>query len=261
MPSLSPEFVAPLVRGRFAVPYLWRETCASTQDLLRDSGLPEGALAVAEHQTHGRGRLGKMWEERPGESILMSILLRPPVGSPTAQLSLVTALATALAIEHVTGLTAELKWPNDVLLGGRKVAGILLEGDGDAVLCGVGINVSQTADTLPRATRLPATSVALAAGRPIDRALLLAVLVDRLEAEYDRWRHDGLRALLPAFAARHRLTGREVTAGRVTGTVAGVADDGALVLVTADGESARVVSDEVIDLEIERLAPASLDDA
>ncbi|HEX4929960.1 MAG TPA: biotin--[acetyl-CoA-carboxylase] ligase, partial [Gaiellaceae bacterium] len=114
-----------------------------------DSAQPEGAVAVCEEQTAGRGRMGRAWEAPAGSSILMSLLLRPPAGRPAAELSLVAGVATALAVEHGTGLAAQIKWPNDVMLDRRKVAGVLAELKDGAVVLGIGLNVNQGRDELP----------------------------------------------------------------------------------------------------------------
>jgi BirA family biotin operon repressor/biotin-[acetyl-CoA-carboxylase] ligase len=102
-------------------PRLDVDTCESTQTLV-DTALPEGALVVADHQTAGRGRLGRSWEAPPGAALLCSILLKPPPGRAVPELSLVAGVAVADAIEQVVGLAAQLKWPNDVMLRRRKVA-------------------------------------------------------------------------------------------------------------------------------------------
>ncbi len=236
----------PLLRGRFGRPYLWQETCPSTQDVLRGSDLPEGAVAVTEHQTAGRGREGRRWEDTPGASLLASILLRPPVGAPTEQLALVAGLAVAEAVEE-RGETAKVKWPNDVLIGGRKVAGILLEAAEGVVVCGVGINVNQTTTAMPAETRTPAASLLTVAGDTRDRAALLVVLLDLLERRYDAWLRRGLAPLLPELEHRDALRGRTVTVEDVTGTAAGVAQDGRLRVARADGTEALVASGEVDD--------------
>jgi len=140
--ALSPENVAPLLRGRFGRPYAYFERCESTQrELAADA--PEGAVAVAEEQTSGRGRLGRRWHAAPRTSVLASVNLRPDV--PTRrlpELSLVGGAAVAEAIAAETGLRPEVKFPNDVLIGGRKVAGILAEAREDRVVLGIGINAN-----------------------------------------------------------------------------------------------------------------------
>ncbi len=245
-PALTAEVVLPLVRGRFAVPYLWQETCRSTQDVLRGSGLPEGAVAVAEHQTAGRGRSGRQWEDREGQAVLVSVLLRPPSGAALPQLSLVVGLATAEAVEFVTGLAAGIKWPNDVLLGGRKVAGVLLEGDGDAVVCGIGVNVAQQASGLPVQTPVAATSLLLETATAFDRATVLATLLDTLERRYDSWRHDGIEPLLPALEARNALRGRRARAGPVEGVVGSFGHDGRIVLDVEGGTPVLIGTGELV---------------
>jgi len=237
--------VEPLLRGRLGRPYLWSESCPSTQDALRDPALPEGAVAVTEHQDAGRGRAGRRWEDEPGESLLLSVLLRPPEPAPTAQLSLVCALAVAEAVESTAGLDVRVKWPNDVLAESRKLAGILLDGRDGAVVCGVGVNVGQTEESLPRETRMPAGSLRTLTGRAHDRAQLLAQLLERLETRYDAWLAGGLEPLLPAIDRRDMLRGSVVTVGVDTGVAAGIAPDGRLRVARADGTTVLVASGEV----------------
>jgi BirA family biotin operon repressor/biotin-[acetyl-CoA-carboxylase] ligase len=183
--SLAPEFVEPLLRGRFGRPYVYAVRCASTQRLL-DVNAPEGAVAVAEEQTAGRGRLGREWSAAPGTSILASLVLRPSVPVPQLpELSLVAGAAIAKAVGEAIDVEPTVKFPNDVLLDGRKTAGILAEaGDGRVVL-GIGVNVNQRREELPPEVR--ATSLRLVAGRELDRAALLAAMLAQLERSYDEW--------------------------------------------------------------------------
>ena len=185
--SLSPETVVPRLRGRFGHPYVFVEVCPSTQRLLEDEH-SEGAVALTEEQTEGRGRLGRRWLSPPGVSLLFSLLLEPPVETARLpELTLVAGQACAKAIARITGLTPEIKLPNDILVGGRKTAGILAEARDGRVVLGIGINVNVPAPELPRAIDPPATSLLLEAGREIDRVELLVELLDRLERAYDRW--------------------------------------------------------------------------
>jgi BirA family biotin operon repressor/biotin-[acetyl-CoA-carboxylase] ligase len=179
--------VRPLLRGHFGHIYRYEELCSSTQRLLRDDD-PEGAIAVAEEQREGRGRLGRTWQAPPATSVLVSILLMPAVDPPRLpELSLVAGTAVAEAIADTTGLEPAIKFPNDVLLGGRKVAGILAEsGDGRVVL-GIGVNANQTAGQLPGDADTEPTSLRLELGRPVDRAQLLAAILLRLERAYEKW--------------------------------------------------------------------------
>jgi BirA family transcriptional regulator, biotin operon repressor / biotin---[acetyl-CoA-carboxylase] ligase len=185
--SLGAEIVVPRLRGRFGRPYVFVAQCPSTQRLIAEDA-PEGAVAVADEQTEGRGRLGRRWIAQPGTSLLFSIALRP--GVPAAvlpELSLVAGEACAEAIAAVAGVEPALKFPNDVLIGGKKVAGILAEAREGLVVLGIGVNVNATADELPTETITPATSLSLEAGRELDRAELLVTLLERLEGRYDAW--------------------------------------------------------------------------
>jgi BirA family biotin operon repressor/biotin-[acetyl-CoA-carboxylase] ligase len=238
------DVVRPLLRGRFGDPLIWRHSCRSTQDLLRDPALPEGAVAVAEHQTAGRGRGGRRWDDVPGHSLLFSLLLRPPTGSLAQDLSLVVGLAVAEAVEESRD-AAGIKWPNDVLLRGRKVAGVLLESWEGVVVCGIGVNVSQTEDELPSDTPVPAGSLATVAGDAPDRAALLASLLEILEHRYDAWRRSGLAPLLDELEARNVLRGREVRIAGEVGTAGRIAPDGRLTLLRDDGTTLLVGSGEV----------------
>jgi BirA family biotin operon repressor/biotin-[acetyl-CoA-carboxylase] ligase len=185
--SVAPEAVVPLLRGRFGRDYVYVERCASTQRLL-GNGAPEGATAVSDEQTEGRGRLGRSWVAPAGTSVLCSIVLRPSVPAERLpELSLVAGRACAAAIASVAGLEPELKFPNDVLIERRKVAGILAEAREGTVVLGIGINVNQTPEELPTEVATPATSLLVETGRTFDRAVLLAALLAQLEREYDAW--------------------------------------------------------------------------
>jgi BirA family transcriptional regulator, biotin operon repressor / biotin---[acetyl-CoA-carboxylase] ligase len=149
---------------------------------------PEGEVAVAEEQTAGRGRLGRPWHAPARTSILVSINLRPDVEVPRLpELSVVAGLAAAEAIERETGLQPEVRFPNDLLIRGRKVAGILAEVRDDRVVLGIGINANLSEDELPTDVDTPATSLSIESGTPIDRAELLTTLLERLEVRYEAW--------------------------------------------------------------------------
>jgi BirA family biotin operon repressor/biotin-[acetyl-CoA-carboxylase] ligase len=186
--SLQPDAVLPLLRGRFGRDYRYLERCPSTQRELSDDAA-EGALAATDEQTEGRGRLGKSWLAPPGTSVLCSIVLRPPVRAERLpELMPVAGRACAEAIAAVARVEPTVKFPNDVLVGGRKVAGVLAEAVDGRVVLGVGINVDQRADQLPPGAN--ATSLALETGRDLDRAGLLAEFLARLETRYDEWVSD-----------------------------------------------------------------------
>jgi BirA family biotin operon repressor/biotin-[acetyl-CoA-carboxylase] ligase len=183
MSDLSPEAVLPLLRGRFGKPYRFVASCSSTQLLLTEDD-PEGAVAVADEQTEGRGRLGRSWEAPPGRAILCSVLLRP--SKPVAlwpELSVVAAEAVVAALP----LPATVLHPNDVVVGGRKLVGVLPEASDGRVVLGIGVNVNQTAGELPRDARKPPTSIRVELGHEVARAPLLAAILLELETRYEAW--------------------------------------------------------------------------
>jgi BirA family biotin operon repressor/biotin-[acetyl-CoA-carboxylase] ligase len=185
--DLTSELVTPLLRSRLGTPYRFVDECASTQRLIGEDD-PEGTTVVTDHQTHGRGRLGRVWEDVPGRSILMSVLLRPRAPMPLwPELSLVAGEAVALALRAETGIDATLRYPNDVVVAGRKLAGILPEARSGRVVLGIGVNVNHEAAELPTDTAKPPTSLRVELGRPVERAPLLAAILAELERGYDAW--------------------------------------------------------------------------
>jgi BirA family transcriptional regulator, biotin operon repressor / biotin---[acetyl-CoA-carboxylase] ligase len=185
--SLVPEAVLPLLQGQFGREYRYVARCPSTQRLV-GAGDAEGTTAIADEQTEGRGRLGRRWYAPAGTSILCSVLLRPAVSPERLpELTLIAARACADAIQTVTGLEPTVKEPNDVLISGRKVAGILGEARDAYVVLGMGINVNVPAADLPERPALPATSLLEETGKAIPRAPLLAELLARLERSYEAW--------------------------------------------------------------------------
>jgi len=185
--DLSPGSVEPLLRGRLGRPYRFVEKCESTQRLVAP-GEAEGTTVAADLQTHGRGRLGRRWEAPAGQALLFSVLLRPtPPMVLWPELSLVAGDAVAAALRAETSVAAELSHPNDVLVEGRKLAGILPEASGGKVVLGIGLNVDQTVEELPAETPKPPTSLRIETGREWPRAPLLAAILLELERRYDDW--------------------------------------------------------------------------
>jgi len=185
--SLTPEIVVPRLRSRFGHPYVFVEVCPSTQKLLGDEH-SEGAVALTEEQTEGRGRLGRTWHSPPGVSLLFSLLLEPPVETARLpELTLVAGRAGAEAISRVTGLQPGIKLPNDILVAGKKTAGILAEARNGRVVLGIGVNVNVPANELPQGIDPPATSLMLETGHEVERVELLVELLERLERAYDAW--------------------------------------------------------------------------
>jgi BirA family biotin operon repressor/biotin-[acetyl-CoA-carboxylase] ligase len=185
--DLAPEVLEPLLRGRFGRPYRFVPQCPSTQWLLADDEV-EGATVATDFQTAGRGRLGRSWLAPAGTSILCSVLLRP--ATPTVlwpELSIVAGDAVARALREETGLATTLGYPNDVLVEGRKLAGLLSEGSSGRIVLGIGVNVNQAAGELPTDAPKRPTSLRLELGRELARTPLLAAILAELERGYDAW--------------------------------------------------------------------------
>ncbi len=223
-------------------------------DLARQ-GAVEGAVVVADAQTAGRGRMGRRWESPAGGNLYFSVLLTPSVEpARVPQLALVAAAAVHEGLAEICpGLDPRIKWPNDILIGGRKVAGILCEASLEAdrvhrVILGVGINVNGT--SLSRALRPTATTLRIEGGREVSRPALLGAVLNHLEARYEGWLRDGsLRGLLASFERYSALNGRPVTAesysGAVRGTARGITPTGELVIETAGGALVHLLAGDV----------------
>lgn len=232
---LLPEQVEPLLRGGFGHPYVWQDECESTQELAR--GLPQGGVAATDHQTAGRGRRGRTWAAPPGTALLFSLALQPRTPPDRlAAFSLVAAEAVATACHP----RAMVRWPNDVMVDGRKLAGVLPELKEGTLVLGVGINAGMAEDQLPREARIAATSLRLLTGSEVDRAALLADVLAELERRYDAFEDEGFPGL-----ERDELRGRAVRlAGGPTGLAEGVDTLGRLLLSGRALTSAEV---ELVD--------------
>ena len=217
------------------------DECESTQ-LLLGADDPEGTVAVADHQTAGRGRLGRSWVAPPGTAITVSVLLRPPHDRKLAQVSLLGGLAAAEAVEEELGFwrSSQIKWPNDVMVNRRKVAGVLAEALEGVVVLGIGINVNQERAKLPEG----AASLRTIDGVTRDRGPILARLLELLERHYERWLEDGLEAVYDGLTARDLLRGRRVFVEGAPGFAVGISRLGGLE-VELDGERRTIETGEV----------------
>ena len=213
---------------------------------LAADGAADRTVVVAQAQTAGRGRHGRLWLDEPGASLLTSIILRPrlePARLPT--LSLAAGVAVVEALERVTGLKPRLKWPNDVLVDGRKLAGILLEsriGPSPLVVLGIGVNLAQRVFPADLAER--ATSVRLATGRRVDADALLTALLESLDAWRTRLETEGWAPIRERWRALTETLGRRVSIDSVEGVAVDVDEDGALIVAEGDVRR-RVVAGEV----------------
>lgn len=209
---------------------------------------------IAEAQTSGRGRLGRTWASPPLRNLYLSIVLRPPIGvAVAAQLTLVAGLAVDEAVREWVPQAA-IKWPNDIVIDGRKVAGILAEMDADedrvrCVILGIGVNLNATREDFPEELRDKATSLCAVTRQAIDRTAFSERLLCHVEERYTLFLTHGFAAIRPLWEAHSCLTGRRVQidgAGqRCAGTVTGIGDDGALILCAATGGETRIVAGDV----------------
>jgi len=239
----------------------WFEEIDSTNRLaveLARGGAAAGTTVVAEGQSAGRGRLGRSFFSPPFLNLYTSIVLRPSVSTaeaPTWILASAVAVADAVAATLDDPLAVEIKWPNDVLLGGLKTSGILMELGAEAtrvefLVLGIGINLNVERDDFPAEFRSLATSLRSHAGRLIDRVAFARRLYERLEAVFDRCEADGFSALRPEFEARFRMVGRgvrvvELAGSEYGGVARGIEADGALRVEREDGSVCRVVAGDV----------------
>jgi BirA family biotin operon repressor/biotin-[acetyl-CoA-carboxylase] ligase len=251
-----PEEVTPLLRTRvIGRPYRHFAEIDSTNEFLRTHAaeFPEGTTVAADSQTEGRGRFQRDWFSPSGVNVYLSILLKPAVSPLLApQLSLVAAAAVMRAL-HAHGCEeARVKWPNDILWRGKKLAGILCEMDAEAdvihaVIIGIGVNVNLTA--FPQDLQQTATSVREALGRPVSVPALAAEILNRLDEEYADWARVGLSAIADFLNRHSMLSGREVAIAlsgeAVSGQVERITDTGVLRLIQAGGAVHDIASGEV----------------
>ena len=234
--------------GRWRIHH-FTELDSTNRFLLEEArgGAPDGLVAVADVQTAGRGRLDRSWEAPAGSSLLVSVLGRGP--DAAGPVVMATAVALAQAVGDVAGVDAVLKWPNDLLVGDRKLAGILAERDGDALVVGVGCNVNWA--SFPPELAATATACNQEAGRDVDRDALLAAFLDRLDAALDAG-----AGVVGEYRARLATRGRRVRVHPVrgddlVGVATGVTDDGALLVRDDTGTDHVVTTADVVHLRPE----------
>jgi BirA family biotin operon repressor/biotin-[acetyl-CoA-carboxylase] ligase len=231
---------------------------SSTNDIVEKLArdlVAEGIAVFAESQTKGRGRLGRRWSSPAGKGLWLSVLLRPNLAPAAAtQLTVSTAVAVARAIEKNTGLQPGIKWPNDIVFGTRKCAGILLELGAELdhikhVILGIGIDVNILAEEFPEELRPIATSLQAEAGHPIDRPSLATALLQELDAVYARLRAGDFHEIGDEWMRRCTTLGQRVTirvADRVvTGRAEALDEDGALLVRTEHGRLEHIIGGDV----------------
>ncbi|ALS78402.1 biotin--acetyl-CoA-carboxylase ligase [Planococcus kocurii] len=234
------------------------ESCASTQIIahqLAQEGAPDGTVVLTETQTAGRGRLARKWDSAANKGAWMSIILRPDVAPQKApQFTLVTAVAVVRAIEEVTGLQPQIKWPNDILLNGKKCTGILteLQSDADgiqALIIGIGLNINQEKDDFDAEVQDIATSLKMESGEAVNRQKLVQSLLFYMELYTHMYIEEGFAMLKILWESYSTTIGQPVRARMTNQTLEGIAegitDDGVLQLRTADGKLHGIYSADI----------------
>jgi BirA family transcriptional regulator, biotin operon repressor / biotin---[acetyl-CoA-carboxylase] ligase len=242
-----------LGRPLFSYPEI--ESTNATAFKLAEAGAAEGTTVVAESQTRGKGRLGRSWASPPGVNLYCSVILRPsiqPLAAP--QLTFLSVVAVARAIERLTDLTPRIKWPNDLLLRGQKIAGLLNEMSAETdtvnfIILGIGVNLNMRAEHFPADLRHPATSLLIETGSPVDRTVFTRYLLEELDRLYDRYLRLGYASIRQEWLERSAMAGAEVMISNPGtcwhGVVAGIDEYGALLVEKADGQVEQVLSGDV----------------
>jgi len=244
--------------GRILYAY---STLHSTNRLAKDlihRGLPEGTLIIAEHQTEGKGRLGRPWVSSPFLNLTFSVLLFPKDSSiEYTLLALASANAIVNAIHQALGMDAKVKWPNDILLKGRKVAGILLEWVilpklQKGFILGIGVNVNGLGEQFPVELQNTATSLRRVKGTPVQREAFLSVLINQLEKWYDSFQEGRASLILEQWKVFSETLGQPVQVHLPQGCIHGIAKDldrdGALILEKSDGQKQIIHSGDIVHL-------------
>ena len=226
---------------------------------LAEEGALEGEVVVAESQTGGKGRLGRSWVSPPGLNLYLSVILRPklpPLHAP--QITLMSAVAMAETVQSFVSFPPEIKWPNDIMAKGEKLAGILTESSCDRdrlsyVILGIGVNVNFSRELMPESIRGIATSLMILGGKAVDRSAFVLQLIRNLERCYGELEEGGFSFLAERWAGFFRLKGKRVRVQMleqaILGKAMGIDIDGALILEDDGGVSQRIVAGEVIPME------------
>jgi BirA family biotin operon repressor/biotin-[acetyl-CoA-carboxylase] ligase len=220
-----------------------------------DEGEGDGLVVVADRQVSGKGRMGRQWESPGGVNLYASVLLRPPILPFEApKLTFLSAVAVCRAIKKCTCLQPTVKWPNDVLLNGAKVAGLLNEMSSETdqvnyVVLGIGVNLNMRSEQFPADLRYPATSLAIVSGHPVSRLEFTRTLLQEIDALYQLYLEQGSEPILSAWTELCDLTGKSVHVDcnevQLEGIMIGLAEDGALLVRTETGKIENVYAGDV----------------
>lgn len=224
-----------------------------------EAGGEEGEIVIAEAQTHGRGRLGRRWVSPPYLNLYLSVILRPKLPPHQAsQITLMSAVALADTVQSFIPAAPEIKWPNDIKVGGRKLAGVLTESSCDAdrvhfVILGIGVNVNFPLELMPESIRQSATSLMVLARKPVDRAEFVRQLIQNLDQCYWELEERGFSLMASRWENFFLLRGKRVRVEMpdqsVSGTAMGIDGEGALILQSEGGGLKRIVAGDVIPIE------------
>lgn len=235
-----------------------KRTLSTNADAFRlaEDGAAEGTVVIADAQAAGKGRRGRVWSSPEGVNLYCSVVLRPVIMPHEApQLTFISAVAVARAIEATTALKPEIKWPNDLLIDGKKVAGLLnemsAETDGiNFVILGIGVNLNMTTDQFPADLRHPATSLFMESGSRVARSRFAGIMLNELDRLYTDFLASGFAPVRQEWQQRCNANGRSVAvsdagADVVSGMFAGIDEDGALLVQTGEGRIERILSGDV----------------
>lgn len=239
------------------------ESVSSTNDTAINIGKkrdnPDGIVVIADEQSHGRGRFGRSWVSPPGVNLYFTVLLRPPILSRNASLlTLVSAVAVTTAIRDYTGLNAEIKWPNDILINGKKTAGILIDMKSDSnslyfLAVGIGVNVNMSPEIMPEEIRPHVTSLKTEIGKSLDKITLLSQILAELENHYKILLNGNKLALINEWLRLNSTIGKKVRVQNqdriISGTAKGIDETGQLILRLSSGKIETVSAGEVTMLK------------
>jgi BirA family biotin operon repressor/biotin-[acetyl-CoA-carboxylase] ligase len=257
--TLSESTILPYFKSKWLghTLYVYDEvesTQVIAQKLARE-GAPSGTLVVADQQTAGKGRMGRKWHSQAGTGIWMSLILRPDIPlASTPQLTLLSSIAILKGIMNETNLDIGIKWPNDLLIEGKKIAGILTELSAETdrvnhVIIGVGINVNQVEDDYPEEIRGIATSLAIKAGQVVNRNNLIIQITKEWEDLYELYIKHGFSPIKTLWEAYALSIGRTVVArtlrGQYEGIALGITEEGVLLLEDAEGTIHKIYSADI----------------
>ncbi|MEH7176657.1 biotin--[acetyl-CoA-carboxylase] ligase [Neobacillus vireti] len=257
--KITPDELRLGLTTKFIGKNVYHEDCVeSTQKIaqrLAFEAAPEGTVIIAEEQVSGRGRMDRRWHSPKYTGIWMSLILRPNIPLPKApQLTLITAVAIVQAIEDLTGLIPEIKWPNDILISGKKVTGILTELEAEAdrinsVIIGIGINVNQTREDFPSDIEQIATSLLLEKGEKVSRADLIKGIFTNLEKLYLLYLEEGFQPIKLLWESYAISIGKKITARTLSHSIIGIAkgitDDGVLMIEDGHGKIHHIYSADI----------------